>query len=119
MESNKLEKPRKNGTFSTLRGVMNPHEEDRGVFPHDEATRLRTRCGTRDCGFFISQKERFYTSFTPVGSTNDAILHLILHQFIKSLLNEIAPTAVELWAQFFAFLRIFIQESSRNRYVLN
>ena len=33
MESNKLEKPRKNGTFSTLRGVMNPHEEDRGVFP--------------------------------------------------------------------------------------
>jgi len=32
MESNKLEKPRKNGTFSTLRGVMNPHEEDRGVF---------------------------------------------------------------------------------------
>lgn len=87
--------------------------------PDDEATRLRTRCGTRDCGFFISQKERFYTSFTPVGSTNDAILHLILHQFIKSLLNEIAPTAVELWAQFFAFLRIFIQESSRNRYVLN
>ena len=33
MESKKLEKPRKNGTFSTLRGVMNPHEEDRGVFP--------------------------------------------------------------------------------------
>ena len=33
MESNKLEKSRKNGTFSTLRGVMNPHEEDRGVFP--------------------------------------------------------------------------------------
>ena len=32
MESKKLEKPRKNGTFSTLRGVMNPHEEDRGVF---------------------------------------------------------------------------------------
>lgn len=33
MESKKLEKPRKNGTFSTLRGVMNPHEEDSGVFP--------------------------------------------------------------------------------------
>lgn len=33
MESNKLEKPRKNGTFSTVRGVMNPHEEDSGVFP--------------------------------------------------------------------------------------
>ena len=33
MESNKLEKPRKNGTFSTVRGVINPHEEDRGVFP--------------------------------------------------------------------------------------
>ena len=33
MESKKLEKPRKNGTFSTVRGVMNPHEEDRGVFP--------------------------------------------------------------------------------------
>lgn len=33
MESKKLEKPRKNGTFSTLRGVMNPHEEDRRVFP--------------------------------------------------------------------------------------
>ena len=33
MESKKLEKPRKNGTFSTLRGVMNPHEETGGVFP--------------------------------------------------------------------------------------
>ena len=33
MESKKLEKPRKNGTFSTVRGVMNPHEEDSGVFP--------------------------------------------------------------------------------------
>ena len=33
MESKKLEKPRKNGALSTLRGVMNPHEEDRGVFP--------------------------------------------------------------------------------------
>lgn len=33
MESKKLEKPRKNGAFSTVRGVMNPHEEDSGVFP--------------------------------------------------------------------------------------
>lgn len=33
MESKKLEKPRKNGTFSTVQGVMNPHEEDSGVFP--------------------------------------------------------------------------------------
>ena len=33
MESKKLAKPRKNGTFSTVRGVMNPHEEDSGVFP--------------------------------------------------------------------------------------
>ena len=33
MESKKLEKPRENGTFSTVQGVMKPDEEDRGVFP--------------------------------------------------------------------------------------
>uniref|UniRef100_UPI00307A7B98 hypothetical protein n=1 Tax=Dysosmobacter welbionis TaxID=2093857 RepID=UPI00307A7B98 len=33
MESNTLEKPRENGTFSTVQGVMKPDEEDRGVFP--------------------------------------------------------------------------------------
>ena len=32
MESKKLEKPRENGTFSTVQGVMKPDEEDRGVF---------------------------------------------------------------------------------------
>ena len=42
MESNKLEKPRKNGTFSTLRGVMNPHEEDRGVFPTKQPVHRQT-----------------------------------------------------------------------------
>ena len=29
MESKKLEKPRKNGAFSTIQGVMKPDEEDR------------------------------------------------------------------------------------------
>ena len=33
MESKKLEKPRENGTFSTVQGVMKPDEEDRGVLP--------------------------------------------------------------------------------------
>ena len=33
MESKKLEKPRKNGTFSTVQGVMKPDEEGRRVFP--------------------------------------------------------------------------------------
>ena len=33
MESKKLEKPRENGTFSTVQGVIKPDEEDRGVFP--------------------------------------------------------------------------------------
>ena len=33
MESKKLEKPRENGTFSTVQGVMKPDEEERGVFP--------------------------------------------------------------------------------------
>lgn len=46
MESKKLEKPRKNGTFSTLRGVMNPHEEDRGVFPTMKP--LDTKAADRD-----------------------------------------------------------------------
>ena len=32
MESKKLEKPRENGTFSTVRGVMKPDEEGRRVF---------------------------------------------------------------------------------------
>lgn len=33
MESKKLEKPRENGTFSTVQGVMKPDEETGGVFP--------------------------------------------------------------------------------------
>ena len=33
MESKKLEKPRKNGAFSTIQGVMKPDEETGGVFP--------------------------------------------------------------------------------------
>ena len=33
MESKKLEKPRKNGAFSTLQAVMKPDEETGGVFP--------------------------------------------------------------------------------------
>lgn len=33
MESKKLEKPRKNGTFSTRQAVMKPDEETGGVFP--------------------------------------------------------------------------------------
>ena len=36
MESKKLEKPRENGTFSTVRGVMKPDEEGRRVFPTKE-----------------------------------------------------------------------------------
>ena len=33
MESNKLEKTRKNGAFSTRQAVMKPDEETGGVFP--------------------------------------------------------------------------------------
>lgn len=33
MGSKKLEKPRKNGTFSTRQAVMKPDEETGGVFP--------------------------------------------------------------------------------------
>ncbi len=33
MESKKLEKPRENGTFSTVQGVMKPDEEGRRLFP--------------------------------------------------------------------------------------
>ena len=33
MESKKLEKPRKNGAFSTIQGVTKPDEETGGVFP--------------------------------------------------------------------------------------
>ena len=33
MESKKLEKPRENGTFSTVQGVKKPDEEGRRVFP--------------------------------------------------------------------------------------
>ena len=41
MESKKLEKPRENGTFSTVQGVMKPDEEGRRVFPTMESTFLR------------------------------------------------------------------------------
>lgn len=33
MESKKLEKPRKNGAYSTHQAVMKPDEETGGVFP--------------------------------------------------------------------------------------
>lgn len=33
MEPKKLEKPRKNGAFSTRQAVMKPDEETGGVFP--------------------------------------------------------------------------------------
>lgn len=38
MESKKLEKPRENGTFSTVQGVMKPDEEGRRVFPSHTPT---------------------------------------------------------------------------------
>ena len=37
MESKKLEKPRENGTFSTVQGVMKPDEEGRRVSPAKNA----------------------------------------------------------------------------------
>ena len=75
--------------------------------PHDEATGLKTRCGARVCGFFTSLKERFYTSFTPVGFSSNTFLHLILHQFLESLLKEKVPVAVELRALFLYFFSYF------------
>ena len=73
----------------------------------DEATGLKTRCGARVCGFFTSLKERFYTSFTPVGFSSNTFLHLILHQFLESLLKEKVPVAVELRALFLYFFSYF------------
>ena len=37
MESKKLEKPRKNGAFSTRQAVTKPDEETGGVFPTKKA----------------------------------------------------------------------------------
>ena len=82
--------------------------------PHDEATGLKTRCGARVCGFFTSLKERFYTSFTPVGFSSNTFLHLILHQFLESLLKEKVPVAVELRALFYTFSVIFIHGGATN-----
>ena len=46
MESKKLEKPRENGTFSTVQGVMKPDEEGRRVFPTMKP--LDTKAADRD-----------------------------------------------------------------------
>lgn len=46
MESKKLEKPRENGTFSTVQGVMKPDEEGRRVFPTMKP--LDTKTSDRD-----------------------------------------------------------------------
>ena len=46
MESKKLEKPRENGTFSTVQGVMKPDEEGRRVFPTMKP--LDTKSSDRD-----------------------------------------------------------------------
>ena len=46
MESKKLEKPRKNGAFSTIQGVMKPDEETGGVFPTMKP--LDTKAADRD-----------------------------------------------------------------------
>lgn len=80
---------------------------EQNFIPHDEATGLKTRCGARVCGFFTSLKERFYTSFTPVGFSSNTFLHLILHQFLESLLKEKVPVAVELRALFLYFFSYF------------
>ena len=47
MESKKLEKPRENGTFSTVQGVMKPDEEDRGVFPTMKSLDVKKAMGRR------------------------------------------------------------------------
>ena len=41
MESKKLEKPRENGTFSTVQGVMKPDEEGRRVFLQMKANGIK------------------------------------------------------------------------------
>lgn len=46
MESKKLEKPRENGTFSTVQGVMKPDEEGRRLFPTMKP--LDTKTSDRD-----------------------------------------------------------------------
>ena len=43
MESKKLEKPRENGTFSTVQGVMKPDEEGRRVFPTMKPLNLESK----------------------------------------------------------------------------
>ena len=48
MESKKLEKPRENGTFSTVQGVMKPDEEGRRVFPTMKSIGVRKNDGSAD-----------------------------------------------------------------------
>lgn len=43
MESKKLEKPRKNGAFSTRQAVTKPDEETGGVFPTKKPSVIRKR----------------------------------------------------------------------------
>ena len=63
MESKKLEKPRKNGTFSTLRGVMNPHEEDSGVFPT-----MKSQGAAKNAANNEAQAEKAVQAAAPVSA---------------------------------------------------
>ena len=53
MESKKLEKPRENGTFSTVQGVMKPDEEGRRRWA-SEFSNLLPFCGKR----FVANKAK-------------------------------------------------------------
>ena len=62
MESKKLEKPRENGTFSTVQGVMKPDEEGRRVFPtmkpiglNDSTKKAEVKTETKEV---VSQPEK-------------------------------------------------------------
>ena len=55
MESKKLEKPRKNGAFSTRQAVTKPDEETGGVFPTMKPTFLLWISITKSCSAFGKQ----------------------------------------------------------------
>ena len=63
MESKKLEKPRENGTFSTVQGVMKPDEEGRRVFPT-----MKSQGAAKNAANNESQAEKAAQAAAPVSA---------------------------------------------------
>ena len=88
MESKKLEKPRENGTFSTVQGVMKPDEEGRRVFPT-----MKSQGAAKNAANNEAQAEKAAQEAAPVSADVSAAgVHL---DFSKVKIEPLFEDAVD------------------------